>query len=53
MPVLEAVHHVVGLQAQVPAVPYTALWNRLEAFDPDELSRHTDDRAVVRIPLMC
>lgn len=52
MPVLEAVHHVVGLQAQVPAVPYTALWNRLEAFDPDELSRHTDDRAVVRIPLM-
>lgn len=49
---LAAVAHVVGLQAQVPALPYTALWNRLAGFDPGELSRLTVERAVVRIPLM-
>ena len=52
MPALDAVHHIVELQAQVPVVPYTALWNRLVGFEPAELSRLTEDRAVARVPLM-
>ncbi len=33
-PPLDAVEHLVGLQAQVPLNPYTALWSRLERFRP-------------------
>jgi hypothetical protein len=50
--VVEAIEHVVGLQAQVPAVPYLALWNRLEGFTADDLSTAMLDRAVVRMTLM-
>ena len=50
--VLDAVDHLVGLQAQVPLNPYTALWSRLDPFDPDELGRLVEDRAVVRIIVM-
>ena len=28
------IEHLVGLQAQVPHNPYTALWARLDGFDP-------------------
>lgn len=35
--VTEAVRRVVALQAQEPASPYLALWNRVAAFDPAEL----------------
>jgi hypothetical protein len=52
MPVLEAVGHLVGLQAQVPLNPYTGLWSRLERFDPSALSQLMIDRAVVRIVVM-
>lgn len=52
MPALAAVEHLVGLQAQVPAVPYTALWNRLTDFDPEELAGLMRRRAVVRMALM-
>ena len=45
---LQAVHHLVGLQAQVPANPYIALWSRLSTFEPDELGRHLVERRVVR-----
>ena len=31
----DAVHHLVGLQAQNPLDPYLAMWSRLDAFDPD------------------
>lgn len=52
MPVLDAVAHLVGMQAQVPLNPYTGLWSRLERFDPDELSRLLVERQVVRIVVM-
>ena len=44
-----AVHHLVGLQAQVPANPYTGLWSRLEAFEASQLGTLLVERRVVRI----
>lgn len=52
LPVVGAVEHLVGLQAQVPAVPYLALWNRLAAFTTDDLEKAMTDRDVVRMTLM-
>ena len=34
---VDAVEHLVGLQAQAPLAPYVALWSRLAAFDPNVL----------------
>jgi hypothetical protein len=47
--VAATVDHLVGLQAQVPHNPYTALWSRLDPFDPEALSRLLSERALVRI----
>ncbi|MET0908546.1 MAG: crosslink repair DNA glycosylase YcaQ family protein, partial [Ilumatobacteraceae bacterium] len=33
----DAVRRVVALQAQEPASPYVALWNRVSDFDPADL----------------
>ena len=52
MGIADAIEHLVGLQGQVPLVPYTSLWSRLDAFDPDELGRLVTERAVVRTSLM-
>ncbi|MGH9113216.1 MAG: winged helix DNA-binding domain-containing protein [Acidimicrobiales bacterium] len=52
LPVLDAVEHLVGLQAQEPSDPYTALWSRLDRFRPDELGQLLVDRKVVRIAVM-
>ena len=49
---LEAVHHLVGLQSQVPHNPYTALWSRLAGFRPESLSELLAEREVVRIGVM-
>jgi hypothetical protein len=49
---IDAVAHLVGLQAQVPANPYVALWSRLDHLDPADLERALLERAVVRIVLM-
>jgi Winged helix DNA-binding domain len=49
---LRAVEHLVGLQAQVPLNPYTALWSRVDGFRPEELGRLLEERALVRINLM-
>ena len=49
---LDVVHHLVGMQAQVPLNPYLGLWSRLERFAPDELGRLLLDRQVVRIVAM-
>jgi len=49
---LDAVHRLVGLQAQVPRDPYVALWTRLEPFDPEDLARSIADRRAVRMPFL-
>ena len=43
-----AVHRVVAIQAQEPASPYLALWNRVEGFDPADLDRAFATQAVVK-----
>lgn len=52
LPILDAVEHLVGLQAQLPLNPYTALWSRLARFRPDGLAELLLDRRVVRIVVM-
>ena len=52
LPVLEAVEHLVGLQAQIPLNPYTALWTRLEGFRPEALAGLLETRKVVRTAVM-
>jgi hypothetical protein len=49
---LDAVEHLVGLQAQEPPDPYTALWSRLEEFRPDDLGTLLEERRAVRIAVM-
>jgi hypothetical protein len=48
----DAVHHLVGLQAQTPRSPYVALWSRLAGFDPGELGAMLGERRAVRLALM-
>ena len=52
LPAIEAIEHLVGLQAQAPAPPYTGLWTRLAGFRPGELACLITDRKAVRIALM-
>lgn len=49
---VDAVAHLVGLQAQEPRDPYVALWSRLVDFDPVELAGDLESRRVVRIVVM-
>ena len=50
-PALEVVDHLVGLQAQEPADPYVALWDRIAGFDPAELAAAVASGDAVRIAL--
>ncbi len=50
--VVEAVRRVVALQAQEPASPYIALWNRLVEFDGSDLDRALADHDIVKATLM-
>ncbi|ONI88943.1 hypothetical protein ALI144C_05380 [Actinosynnema sp. ALI-1.44] len=52
MPVLDAIEHLVGLQAQTTHSWYHGLWTRLNDFDPHALSKLLADREVVRMVLM-
>lgn len=49
---LDAIHHLVGLQAQNPEDPYVALWSRLDGFTTDAVSQALVARQVVRIVVM-
>jgi hypothetical protein len=52
LPALDAIEHLVGMQAQAPSPPYIGLWTRLESFHPGELGRLITERRAVRIALM-
>ncbi|MFE5773381.1 winged helix DNA-binding domain-containing protein, partial [Streptomyces sp. NPDC056485] len=52
VPVLDAVAHLGGLQAQEPQEPFVGLWSRLHGFDPSALSDLLVRRHVVRTHLM-
>jgi hypothetical protein len=52
VPILDAVEHLVGLQAQAVLPPYYGLAARLRGFDPVALGEHLEDRSLVRITLM-
>ena len=51
-PAIDALTHLVGLQAQEPLEPYVGLWSRLRESDPAELVDLLEARRVVRTLLM-
>jgi hypothetical protein len=50
--VAEAVRRLCALQAQSPASPYLALWNRVRDFVPEDLDAAFQERRVVKATLM-
>ncbi|MGH3645786.1 MAG: DNA glycosylase AlkZ-like family protein, partial [Micromonosporaceae bacterium] len=52
MPAVDAISHLVGMQAQAPLAPYVGLWTRLADFDAGELVALMECRGVVRLHLM-
>jgi hypothetical protein len=50
--VVDAIHRVCALQAQSPASPYIALWNRVTDFDPDDLDRAFASDKVIKATLI-
>ncbi len=49
--VADAVRSVLALQAQEPAAPYLALWNRIDGFDANDLDQALADGAIVKASL--
>jgi hypothetical protein len=49
---VEAIDHLVGLQAQAPLAPYVALWSRLAGFAAEDLAGLMQERRVVRTHVM-
>ena len=52
MSALDAIEHLVGMQAQAPFAPYYGLWSRLDGFTGEELSGLLTSRRAARIVLM-
>jgi hypothetical protein len=52
LPALDAVEHLVGLQAQVANPPYIGLWTRLQEFRRTDLTSLFEQRQVVRATMM-
>lgn len=52
LPVVSGLRSILAVQAQDPPSPFIALWNRLTAFDPDELHAAFDGGHVVKATLM-
>lgn len=50
--VLEEVGHQIGLQAQAPLPPYTALWTRVSGFRPEWASELVRSGELVRVVCM-
>lgn len=46
--VADATQRLLALQAQQPASPYLALWNRIEGFDPADLDAAFLDQTIVK-----
>ncbi len=51
-PSLDALKHLIALQAQLPNPPYIGLWTRLRSFERSELVRLVENRQVVRATMM-
>ena len=49
MPALEAIEHLVGIQAQEPPVPYITLWTRLHGLAPAQLVTLIEGRQAARV----
>ncbi len=52
MPPLDAVRHLVAMQAQFPNGPYIGLWSRLAGFEREQLTSLITERVVVRSTMM-
>ena len=52
MRLVDAVNRAVALQAQEPASPYIALWNRVTGFDPSDLDAAFASYAIVKATLI-
>ncbi|MFF3348217.1 winged helix DNA-binding domain-containing protein [Streptomyces sp. NPDC002779] len=50
--VAEAVRRILAVQAQQPASPYLALWNRLAGFAPADLDAAFADRTLLKATLL-
>lgn len=50
--VMDALEHLMGLQAQATHPPYGGLWTRLEGFQQEALTRRITERQVVRAGMM-
>jgi hypothetical protein len=51
-PAVDAVEHLVGMQAQSPNAPYLGLWSRFDGFAVADVSDAILDRRLVRASLM-
>jgi len=49
---IDAIEHLVGMQAQAPRAPFVGLWCRVAGFGHEELSELVTSRAAVRASLM-